>query len=342
MGAVLVFRLASTLLADSGFDVEISDAVDRWPWSTRPVRRVVRWIEGVSAPFLRVLLATKSIRHSDAVIAMFESQGNSLAMLRALRIRPFTRPRYIVIACWLAADVQRFGRLRKLLYRFAYRGVDRLVYFSTNQGAIFERELKIRPERLCPVPFGIDDDYFEPREAKIATADQYVLAVGRDAGRDWATFLTAVRDSGLRVKLASRSRDLTGLEIPRNVELVGFVDRARYRDLLAGASVVVVCTRDLPYPTGQSVTLESMAMAKCCVVTDTVAMREYVVDGDTALLVPPGDPVALKGAIERASADDVLREKIGRRARARIEAEFNAPLMWHRIAESLEPALSER
>jgi glycosyltransferase involved in cell wall biosynthesis len=41
-------------------------------------------------------------------------------------------------------------------------------------------------------------------------------------------------------------------------------------------------------------------------------------DGDSALLVPPGDPAALAAAILRALDDAPLRERLGRSGRARV------------------------
>jgi len=96
-----------------------------------------------------------------------------------------------------------------------------------------------------------------------------------------------------------------------------------------------VPTKVRAYPTGQTVLLEAMALARCCVVTDTPAMRDYVEDDETALLVPPGDPVALRDAIERAYDDEDLRRRIGVAARRSVEARFDCVAMWERIAERL-------
>ncbi|MFN8024851.1 MAG: glycosyltransferase [Acidimicrobiia bacterium] len=320
----------------AGVELELSDAMYRGFWGRSGVRRVVGKLEQVSAPFLQPLLNTRAFARADVAMAMFESQGNSVAVMRRLHLPPFTRPPLVVISCWLARDLEHFGRARRSLYRFAYRSVDRLVYFSENQGEIFTRELGIPASRLRAVPFGIDHEFFSPQ----ATAEQdYVVAVGRDLGRDWRTFLDAVRDAGYPVKVACRPETLAGLDIPANVEVVGFVDRDAYRDLLAAAKVVVVATYAVAYPTGQSVMLEAMAMAKACVVTDTPALSEYVLDGETAVLVPAADADALRAAIERVRADAPLRAALGARARERVDAEYNAPLMWARIAEILRETI---
>ena len=47
---------------------------------------------------------------------------------------------------------------------------------------------------------------------------------------------------------------------------------------------------------------------------DTAVIRDYAEDGRTALLVPPHDPVAIAGAVERLLDDGPLRERLGRSA----------------------------
>jgi len=315
-------------IAEAGITLELTDVMYRGVWQWRPVRRIVWTLEQLVAPFLQTLLMARSIGTSDATIAMFERQASAMAVLRRLRVPPFTRPRLVVISCWLAQDLEHFGPLRRALYRFSYRSVDRVVFFSANQSEIFERELALPPEKLCSVPFGVDDDFFTP---SVSDRSDYVLAVGRDPGRDWSTFFAAVRDLDVPVKVACQPATIEHLDLPPNVEVVGFVDEARYRELLAGARVVVVATKALNYPTGQSVMLEAMAMGKCCIVTATAALADYVVDGETGLLVPPADTPSLRAAIERACTDAALRRSIGSRARERVEREFNAGLMWRRI-----------
>jgi glycosyltransferase involved in cell wall biosynthesis len=322
-------------LAQAGVDLDYSDAAHRAPWTAPPVHRAVRRLERLGAPFLQTLLATRRIARSNAVVAVFESQGNFLAALRSLRVWPYTRPRFAVVSCWLAMDAPKLSPARRRAYRWAYRGVDKVVYFSRNQTSIYRDVLGIPDDRLAFVPFGVDHEYFSPPPTD--DDDGYVLAVGRDRGRDWETLFDAVRGTDLVVKVASRPEDIAGLDVPDNVELLGFVDRPTYRSLTARARVVAVPTQVLAYPTGQSVTLEAMAMGKCCVVTDTPAMSDYLTDGVDAVLVPPGDSGRLRDALEHAVSDPDLRKRTGFAAREAVERQFNAPAMWRTIADVLVP-----
>ncbi len=70
--------------------------------------------------------------------------------------------------------------------------------------------------------------------------------------------------------------------------------------------------------------LEAMALGTPCVSTDVTGIPEVLHDGETGLLVPQNDAAALADALERLLANDSLRTALARRARRRIEQDFDA------------------
>jgi len=67
-------------------------------------------------------------------------------------------------------------------------------------------------------------------------------------------------------------------------------------------------------PAGPSVLVDAMALGRAVIATDTPGTRDYVDDGVTGWLVPPGDPDAMADAIRNCLADDAARERIGHAA----------------------------
>jgi glycosyltransferase involved in cell wall biosynthesis len=55
------------------------------------------------------------------------------------------------------------------------------------------------------------------------------------------------------------------------------------------------------------------------VCTDNPATSEVLNDGETALLVRPGDPAAMSAAIRRLRADPALRDRLGDAAHQAVE-----------------------
>jgi len=68
--------------------------------------------------------------------------------------------------------------------------------------------------------------------------------------------------------------------------------------------------------------LEAAAAARPMVAVDGPGLREVAVDGETGLLVPPRDAVALADALQRLVQDGALRRRLGSAARRRAEGHF--------------------
>jgi len=66
------------------------------------------------------------------------------------------------------------------------------------------------------------------------------------------------------------------------------------------------------------VALEAMATGRPLVAADHGGLPEIVADGETGLLVAPGDPAALRGALHRLHSDPELCGRMGRAARQRV------------------------
>jgi hypothetical protein len=81
-----------------------------------------------------------------------------------------------------------------------------------------------------------------------------------------------------------------------------------------------------------TVILEAMASARPVISTRLAGIPELVVDGQTGVLVSPGDTAALTDALERLLRDPKLRLHYGRAGRARIEQRF-------RIEDTVAPLL---
>lgn len=69
--------------------------------------------------------------------------------------------------------------------------------------------------------------------------------------------------------------------------------------------------------------LEAMASSKPVVATRNGGLPELVVDGETGLLVPPGDDTALASALERYANSSELRLAHGSQGRARVVRNFH-------------------
>ena len=115
-----------------------------------------------------------------------------------------------------------------------------------------------------------------------------------------------------------------------DVRVLGAWPHASVREALRRCSLLVAPSI-VPETFGLAV-LEAMAAGKAVVASRTGGLAELVVDGETGVLVAPGDPVALAAAIGRLLADRATREALGRAARARAEL-YRAPRIAARVED---------
>jgi len=90
-----------------------------------------------------------------------------------------------------------------------------------------------------------------------------------------------------------------------------------------------------------TVALEAMAAGAAVVVSRIGGLPEAVTDGESGLIVEPGDVSGLAAALDRLLGDPALRAQLGAAARKRVER-FSAPAVVPRYEEAYERALAVR
>lgn len=299
------------------------------------IGRLIRRSEGLATPWLQTLLGRRLLRSADVTLAIFESEGHGLAAMRRIGLTSSDAP-FVIMSCWLAELAKKGSPSKLRLYKWLYRDVDIVTVFSSNQVATLNELLGIDKERIAVIRFGIDLEEL----TELVTSDSgRVVAAGRDLGRDWVTLARAAAGSSWEVDLISRTSQIDEVGLPQQVNLIGQVERSEYLRYLAAASVVAIPTEVREYPTGQSVLLEAMALGKACVVTDTPAMREYVDNGRTGILVPPHDSEALRRAIDWLLAEPDRARELGRQARLEAVRQGGAADMWSQVADILDEVI---
>jgi glycosyltransferase involved in cell wall biosynthesis len=278
------------------------------PFELSVSRRSPDW--GLSGPRKHVHLAREALRdllaarRRDALVLF--TAGLEAFVVATLRPVVAPRLRLVVVDPLVPQDspvVRVWGRVLRSVHRF-------LVIRSSDVAMIATR-FGVATDRIQFVGF--------PSPVPLLTAptgdDGYVYSAGW-AHRDWPVLVSALARVDWPALLAAGPDVVVGPPLADRVRVVAMPTPEQGRRLMARASVVALPLQDTDLPSGPLVLLDALALGKPVVVTDVGGSRDYVRDGVTALLVPPGDADALARALLRLQSDASLRRRLGEAARA--------------------------
>jgi glycosyltransferase involved in cell wall biosynthesis len=221
--------------------------------------------------------------------------------------------------------------------------LDRVLVYSTSEEQLATGELRLARSKVERIAYHADERFFHPDERAV---EPDLLCAAGQLLRDYDCLIEAVRELPVRVQIAAgspwidhtlRPRD----ELPKNVSW-GKLGRYELRELYARSALAVVPIKQNHYQTGIATILEMMAMGKCIIATRTHGQTDTIVDGVTGVYVPPGDPAALRAAIQRMLDNPEQAREIGRAARRYIEEKAGLDLFVSRIVETVKAGYQTR
>ena len=237
------------------------------------------------------------------------------------------------------------AKLLKAFDRHAFRLAD-LVVAETEANADFIAKLTGLPrERVAVCFLGASEVHFRPgRSPRTPFTCLYHGKLIPHHGI--GTILEAARrapDVRFRIVGAGQLDSLLDRGLPPNVERVGWVEWAEIPTELwsAGCSLGVFGTNDRVGRVITNKAFEALACGTPLVTADTPAARELLVDGKSALLIPPGDPDALAAAVIRIAGDPALSERLSENGRVAYETHASRAVLGRRWRALLEE-LAER
>ncbi|MCS7008006.1 MAG: glycosyltransferase family 4 protein, partial [Thermoleophilia bacterium] len=255
------------------------------------------------------LAARRAARGADLVHAHWLPS----AMPALVTGRPY------VVQLW-GTDVE-MARRAPWAFRWLLRRA-RLVLCPSRALAEEARALGARGVRVVAPGVALPARVGEPEEPP------HVLYVGRLSEEKGIRELAAATEGMRRVIVGD------GPLRDRVPDAVGFVPPSALGSYYERAAVVACPSRREGYGV---VAREAMAYGRPVVASAVGGLLDAVEDGVTGLLVPPGEPDALREALERLLADRELRLRLGAAARERARERFS----WERATRATIEAYRE-
>ncbi len=310
-----------------------------------------KWSLGAGAALRLVLAEARLLARpgprADVVLVGYPGHLDLTAARRAARGRPVVLNPLVSLADTFVGDRGRFGsgslpaRLLRAIDRRAFRGAD-LVVADTEAQADFFAEISGLPRERFRVCFvGAEDRLFPPgwSPEEPFTA----LFVGKLIPlHGLETILEAARLAPeLRFRVVGRGQLEHLLAArPENVEWIPWVEYEQLASELHRASCAlgIFGTSDKALRVIPNKAFQALACGAPLVTADTPAARELLTDGETALLVPPGDAEALAAAIRKLSAEPQTARRIAGAGRNVYEERASERVLgeeWRTILEGL-------
>jgi len=297
-------------------------------WGSTP-----RWLEEVEFTHRRNRLGTvedlrylmAQSRNAEVVIvlgsASLRHRYRDLVFVALIRARRRTQGIVITDATWepesraLAARTRLPSRAFGLPIRAFVRLVDgpyvRYCVLSTDELQTFPATWGVPKDRVVFTPFPAT----MPATTEGTRGDY--LFVGGNSLRDHGTVYRALAHLSHPAVVATSA--VPPGEARKGLSW-GALAPDDYDRKLAGCRAAAVVLNRSVRSAGQQSYLNAMLLEKPVIVTDSPGVRDYVIDGETGVIVPEGDSFALRAAI--ADVFDASRtrhyEEMGRRARQSV------------------------
>lgn len=312
-------------------DIEI---LDYRTYDNTSLGQLLRKLETrVRSDLYLTFLSLLHSRHHHSVFAMSERAGIPYAGLK--RFLPKSTPFISMFQCWS----ERQEKMMMSLDLFS--AMDAIVVHCQSMKQHFSG-LGVPQEKLHVINYSVDHKFFSPCTETEPISNQ-IMSIGEIRSRDYPTLFKAVEDLPVQLKVAAsgawyaREKN-TALDTPPpdNVTVTGRIPQADLKALYAQSQFVVLPVHDVVYSAGATGVLESGCMGRAVVATRSRGLADFVVDGETGILVEPGDVAAWRDAIEYLLTRPEEARRMGRNARQQIDEKLNLDRYVQDIAQVLQ------
>ena len=270
----------------------------------------------------------------DIIVAWEANTALPLALLRSLAGR--RQPALFVLNFVLKGrPVHDFLPLA----RFAMRSVNRITCLSQAEIKEYCRLLDFPSER-CTKLQGPFRDYFEGSSRAVSNGN-YIFSAGR-SHRDYHTLAEAVRDLSVPVIINARPFNVKGIQPADNLKINPFLPFDHYLLMLEAARFVVVPLLPARHASGETFMIQAMTASKAVIASQTFSTQEMIAPGVNGLLVPPGDPQALRQNILMLLDNPELVKRIGQAARQHYQEHWSFPVVARQVDEMIQQTISQR
>lgn len=285
----------------------------------KPWYRLLRPIIARSSFFRGVLLFLCARKSSGAVVACDINGFWTFLMLRAMFGTPGE--------CFILEFIRRrpLRVIKKFLYpiwfNFMVKPAIRRSHSKMQVMTYWERKyyadmFGVEEDRFFHIPYPMlrSESLQKPNSKK---SGGYVMSSGRVAC-DWETLIDAVKDlPEYQVIIVHSKKDtniIGQIRLPRNIKLFCEIPKSEHNRLLENAACYVITLHETTGSTGQVRLSNAIQLGIPVIATRNSGLEEFLTNSETAIIVPPADPVTLRKEIQRVMENPDLQKSLAEKA----------------------------
>lgn len=249
----------------------------------------------------------------------------------------FQKQKFIIFNLDLSMSFNKFRDtyFKKKIYFKTIDIAEKIICISQVQQRDLTK-LGISHQKAVFMHMGIDKKFYHQVERK----GHLILTVGRDIGRDFLTFLEAIKLSKKEAVMICSPYNTQGLEdkIPLNLKVLYDQPYEVLKDYYKKAKVFVIATKpsnqlvgsDCP---GQTSILDTLAYGIPVVATHMPWFEGYFEPRKHLIAVEPNDVIGLSKAISEVVDNQVLAQGLSQEGRKLIDETCNSEVLGKRVAD---------
>ena len=217
---------------------------------------------------------------------------------------------------WFFPFIKITTQKKEKLARFILRQYGLNVLWSKKQVATHAKHFNLPEHHFIFLPFKANHS---KRETYDIPMHDFIFA-GGNGKRDYKCLIDAVRGTGIPVVISATDPEVRkSIEPLPNVMVIGAPEPAFGQLQAASRFVVIPMIYSGLKGGGEANFCNAMWHRKPVIAVDSMSADDYVIEGETGFVIPPGDSTALRNTITKLWTNVSMCNEMGLKARLHVE-----------------------
>lgn len=223
-------------------------------------------------------------------------------------------------------------KIHNFLHKIMLKNISRMVFIGQPEYLYATQVFTRYSKKFQYIPFGVDKDFWKKKNTQDPSSDDYILFIGNDTNRDF-DFLVSLANKLQNKKFIVVTEKLEESEFKgTNVKLLNgswnkdLLTDEYLRNLYDNAKITIVPLKEGLQPSGQSVTLQSMATETPVIITKTIGFwsQDDFIHKENIYFTHSNDLEVWENAIDSLYEDKDMYQSISSNSRNLIERKYNS------------------